>query len=92
MCNPGVFISFRMPFGVALSGPPSEFTATVNFLCSSTVQRRRAGLLSPSVFDKDGPVLERDMLTKSMAAAPVVRMCLPLLIDAQAIILTCPLA
>lgn len=45
MCSPGVFISFKIPFGVALSGPPSEFTATVNFLCSSTVQRNRAGLL-----------------------------------------------
>lgn len=62
-------MSLRMPFGVALSGPPSEFTATVNFLCSSTVQRKRAGLLLLSDFDEEAPGSHRGVPMPSGAAA-----------------------
>jgi hypothetical protein len=41
MVTPGVPISFRMPLGVALSGPPRVLTATVNCWCRSCVQRSR---------------------------------------------------
>lgn len=44
-----------MPFGVALSGPPSEFTATVNFLCSSTVHLNLAGFVDAPTFPVEAP-------------------------------------
>jgi hypothetical protein len=41
MVRPSTPMIFKMPFGVALSGPPSWFTADTNMLCSSGVQRSR---------------------------------------------------
>lgn len=39
--SPSTPISFRMPLGVALSGPPSSFTAPTKRPCRSGVQRSR---------------------------------------------------
>ena len=39
--SPSTFISLRIPLGVALSGPPSEWTEVTKRLCSSGVHRRR---------------------------------------------------
>lgn len=39
--SPLISISFRIPFGVAFSGPPKLFTADTNRPCSSGVQRSR---------------------------------------------------
>jgi hypothetical protein len=60
-----VFIIFRMPLGVALSGPPSEFTATVNFLCNSTVHLSLAGLLDWSDLAGDDPAVHDAVGTES---------------------------
>ena len=60
-------IIFRMPLGVALSGPPSELTAKVNFLCNSAVHRSRSGLLENSALSGDVPATQDAVKTSSIS-------------------------
>ena len=62
--RPSVAMSFKMPFGVALSGPLSLWTALANSRCSSWVHLSLAGLLLvPSAFGQESS--SRQLLSSS---------------------------
>lgn len=65
-----IFILFKMPFGVALSAPPSSRIACVNSLCSSCDQRRRSGFLTaaPSPSDSLGAAAGSDSVSTTVCA------------------------